>query len=151
MRISKIFIAFTFLATVLTGCSHAPEIKEIALQGPAFEYFEFPFSEEIADSLILVKIGFPQGENAIHKTVPWAAGNRTRVGYSYAEDSVYFAVCFSQDIKSEDGDVYTFRRKFSPNLRVIVGRSDNHVSEAVTILYSKLDTLYGVHSPNNNE
>lgn len=156
MKPSQIFplVILVFLAAV--SCCRKT-VNEIVIhdrdlgKDADLEYLEFPFGEDTADSLVKVSVIFPDSESATHKVVPWAAGNRCRVGYSFSADSVYFAYAFSEEIRTEEDGEYIFRRSFSPTLRVIVGRSSKNISEAVTLLHGNLDLLSGQRKPDAKE
>lgn len=130
---------------ILAGCSHK-QINTIVAHPmercdtTQLEYYEFTFSEELLDTTLSVTLTYP--EDSRHRLVPWGGGNRVRVGYSYAAaDTVYFVMACSQDIRNEEGDVFTFRRKFKPSLRILMARSHDNISAAVTAIHNNIASL----------
>lgn len=143
MRRNRRFCILCFVCgCILTGCGHKP-VNTVTVHPQDFcdsaqiECYEYLFSDELMDTTLTVTLTYP--ENSQHRLVPWANGKRVRVGYSYTEkDTVYFAFACSQDILKEEGDVYTFRRKFKPYLKVAIARSKENISEAVTKIYKSV-------------
>ena len=141
------FLVIAFVCgCILAGCSHKRVNTVVAhpsggCDSTQLECYEFPFSEQLLDTTLSVTLLYP--ENSSHKLVPWGGGNRVRVGYSYAlTDTVYFAFACSQDILSQpDDNVYVFRRKFKPSLKILMARSGESITVAVNKLHNNIEIL----------
>lgn len=138
MRFCKYLTVCAVAAAALIGCRHTPSSNVIPVQGRDFggevdlETYDYTFNDEvIEDSLILVSLAFPEGDGYTHDIVPWGAGTRVWLGYSFAADTVYFACAFSQDIRRQDDSLFVFRRKFKPQLTVYMARSHESVQKAL--------------------
>lgn len=143
MKAGRIIAAL--LALFCLASCHRGKVNEIMMHGKdlsggtEIEILEFPFSEELLDTTISVRFVYP--DDAVCKVVPWGVGDRTRVGYSYSADTIYFAYAFSQPCLKVEGNTYTFRRKFDPTLKVLIGRSRKSIAYALTEIQHNLDKL----------